>query len=125
MTYDEIKEIVNKNGFIIEDLQEYSNRPTRYRSCHIRYESDIFSSVNSDDVWCTVIFYPKSDEVCKIQFYPKIIDSNGYLAFSPGLINIDENVTLTKFNKICISISKKIKEASIKRKIKDIKKDFV
>ena len=125
MTYDEIKEIVNKYGFIIGDLQEYSNRPTQYSSCHIRYESDIFSSDNSDDVWCTVVFYPKSDEVRKIQFYPKIIVSNGYLAFSPELINIDENVTLTKFKKKCISISKKIKEAYIKRKIKDIEKEFV
>lgn len=125
MTYDEIKQIVNKNGFILEDLQNYSNSPTKYRSCHIRYESDIFSSVNADDVWCTVIFYPKSDEVRKIQFYPEIIDSNGYLSFSPELIDIDENVTLTKFNRKCISISKKIKEASIKRKIKDIDKDFV
>jgi hypothetical protein len=121
MTYDELKEIVVQNGFMIEEL---SSHPEVYIYAHENGFSNKcgnFSNPLVNRVWATAIM--TKQEVSLIRIYDKLNTNDSGLLFEGSGKDITK-VTKTNVNLKCISIAKKIKKELMKNKLNKIKNMF-
>ena len=115
MTYDELKSIVEKNGFVIDILTK-SNR-VLYISSNSHYFCNYL-----DNVVAVVRFFDYTSDMFRITFYPKI-DVTEY-----GLkTNDDKSIEISEYKMIdeeLKTINEDIKKAIVSYKLRMINKDF-
>ena len=121
MNYIELKEIVERNGFMIENM---SSHPEVYIYAHESGFSKnccIFSNALVNRVWATAIM--DGQKVSMIHLYDRLETDDSGLLFAGSGKNI-YTVNKTNVNRKCISIAKKIKKELMKNKLNKIEDMF-
>lgn len=121
MNYNELKEIVERNGFMIEDM---SSHPEVYIYAHesgFSTKCGNFSTPLVNRVWATAIM--DGEKVNLIRIYDKLNKDDSGLLFEAGGKNI-YTVNKNNVNRKCISIAKKIKKELMNNKLNKIKDMF-
>ena len=121
MNYNELKEIVERNGFMIEDM---SSHPEVYIYAHesgFSTKCDTFAEALVNRVWATAIM--DGEKVNLIRLYDKLNKDDSGLFFDGSGKNI-YTVNKNNVNRKCISIAKKIKKELMNNKLNKIKDMF-
>ena len=121
MNYNELKEIVERNGFMIEDMSSQSEVYIYAHESGFSTKCGNVSDPLIHRVWATAIM--KGEKVSSIRIYDILeTDDSGLLFESSGkeICTVNKN----NVNRKCISIAKKIKKELMKNKLNKIKDMF-
>lgn len=131
MTYNELKEIIERNGFCIEDFEEDYFREVQELYIYVPDESSYWSTFKfihplSSKAFATATFN-KHDKLDKISIYRFLVidatdkiyfdDENEYVVYS-------SKITVDYLNKLCNTVKTNLQETKMKLKLKRIYEDF-
>ena len=129
MTYNELKEIVERNGFCIEDFdEEFSTHQALY--IYVPDESSYWSTFKfitplSSKAFATATFnYGKLN---KISIYKDlVIDATDKIYFDDEneYVVVSSKITVDYLNKLCNTVKTNLQETKMKLKQKRIDEDF-
>ena len=121
MNYNELKEIVEKNGFMIEDLNSGSEIYIYAHESGFSTKCGNFANPLVNRVWATAQM--AKQKVRKIRIYDRLKKDDWGLFFEGDGKDITK-VTKTNVNRKCKSIAWKIKKELMKNKLSKIKDMF-
>lgn len=107
MNYNELKEIIERNGFMIEDMSSQSEIYIYAHESGFSTNCGNFSTPLVNRVWATAFI--KREKVSLIRIYDTLNKDDSGLFFEGGGKDIC-TVNKTYVNRKCISIAKKIKK---------------
>jgi hypothetical protein len=121
MNYNELKEIIERNGFMIENM---SSHPEVYIYAHesgFSTNCGNFANALVNRVWATAIM--DGEKVNLIRIYDRLETDDSGLLFA-GIGKNIYTVNKTNVNRKCNFIAKKIKKELMKNKLNKIKDMF-
>lgn len=121
MNYNELKEIIERNGFMIENM---SSHPEVYIYAHesgFSTNCGNFANALVNRVWATAIM--DGEKVNLIRIYDRLETDDSGLLFA-GIGKNIYTVNKTNVNRKCNFIAKKIKKELMKNKLNKIEEDF-
>ena len=121
MNYNELKEIIERNGFMIEDMSSQSEVYIYAHESGFSTNCGNFSTPLVNRVWATAIM--NGEKVNLIRIYDILNKDDSGLLFEGGGKDIC-TVNKNNVNRKCISIAKKIKKELMKNKLNKIKDMF-
>lgn len=130
MNYEELKQIIERNGFCIEDFdEEFSTHQDLY--IYVPDESGYWSTSQFINPIASKAFAAATFEdsnLSEITIYKKFVLDNSadkiYFDDSNGNEVGHEKITVDFLNELCNTIKTNLKEAKMKLKLNKIEEDF-